>query len=277
MKRIIHIFFFVFAFTNIFFGQTTPEERRTVEIERERKDTAQKLGHLENQRPPLPKTERFYGKITKEQRKRITPTEADVLKYKQFLKLPGTSIVKILPNPKCNAMVVNADDLKCTQALPIIGMGSRYSFSKETHSDLLRSDISFSDNNFSVGFLSNLTGIIVDLGDADINSITLNTKEIEILTSLSPTRRYSEITMQKQQLEKGFDSKGKRYTTKSLVKLNNTYALRSINYYKVKYYRLIDFYDDITLIFKVINIDSDGSVTLIWKELKKDFKVQVSR
>jgi hypothetical protein len=276
MKKSGFTFFLIWCLSSLLFGQTNDDERRTANTDRERKAYNEMISRVENQRPPLGKIQRFYGKLTKEQKKRITPSEADYSKYAQFLKSPGTGIVKILPNPKCNLQVVKSDDLKCAQALPIVGMGSSYSFSKESHSTPFRYDISFTDNNLLVGFRNTLSGLIIDLGNADINSINLNTEEIQFLTSFLPEKSYPQISEQRERFAKGFESKGRLYTTKSIAKIDTTYALRSVNYYKARYsrnVRLVDFYDDITVVFRIVNVDSEGAITLIWKELKRESDV----
>jgi len=270
IKRIGFTLFCFLTFSTLVFGQSTSEQ------EFERKTVREILERSENQRAPLPKIERFYGKLTKEQEKRITPSDKNVTKYRQFLSLSKTGIVKILPNPKCDPRIVNANDLKCTQGLPIIGMGSRYSFSEESHSALFKSDISYSDNNLSVGFTPLLLGLIVDLGDLDINSVNSNNEEIQFLTRFLPAKRLSEIPKQREQFAKGFEYKDKIYNTNVLARINKTFAMRSVNYYKVRYYRWVNYYDDITLVFRIVDIDSDGEITLIWKELKKDSKLRVS-
>ena len=269
IKRIGFTFFCVITFSSLFFGQLTPEQ------ENERKRTKETLERLENQRGTLPKIKRFYRKLTEEQEKRITPSAENVTKYRQFLNLSKTGIVKILPNPKCDLRIVNANDFKCAQALPIVGMGSVYSFSEESHITPSRADIFFIDNNLIVGFRGNLLGLIVDLGDLDINSINLNTEEIQFLTRFLPVRRFSEIPKQQKQLTEDFETNGKIYTTKALASLNRTFAMRSVNYYRVRYFRWVNYYDDITLVFRIIDIDSEGAVTLIWKELNKDSKVKI--
>ena len=275
MRKTGFTFLLILGLSSLLTGQTNDDERRTANTDRERKAHNEMINRVENQRPPLKKIQRFYGKLTKEQKKRITPSEADYSKYTLFLKSPGTGIVKILPNPKCDLRIVNAVDLKCAQALPIAGMGSSYSFSKESHSTPFRYDISFTDNNLSVGFRDTLSGLIIDLGNSDINSINLNTEEIQFLTNFLPAKSNSEVLKQREQFAKGFESKGRVYTTKSFARLNTTYALRSVNYYKARYYRLVDYYDDITLVFRIVNIDSEGAITLIWKELRKKANVRL--
>lgn len=271
IKGIVFTFWCFSTLTTLLFGQLSAEQ------ENERKRTKEILERSENQRASLPKIKRFFGKLTKEQEMRITPSNENVIKYREFLNNSKTGIVKILPDPKCDLRIFDANDLKCAQALPIVGMGSWYSFSEESHIIPFRTDISFTDNNLSVGFTGNLLGLIVQMDDSDINSIDLNNEEIQFLASFSPAKSYSEIKTKQEQFTKGFKVKDKIYSTKALAKLNRTYAMRSINYYKIRYFRWVDYYDDITLVFRIIEIDSEGGLTLIWKELKKDSKVRMSR
>lgn len=270
IKGVIFISFVILILTGFVRGQYS-------NIEAERKSDAKTLERLENQTAPLPKTKRFYGnKLTKEQKERITPSKAAFVKYKDFLKAPGTGIVKILPFPNCHPVVVDAGDSKCARALPIIGNGSQYSFYRESHTDFSTSNLSFSNNNFSVEFRSNLVGLIADLGVPDINSVTLDTAEIKSLTSFPPSRRYSEVLKQTLEFKKGSAAAdGKIYTTEAPVRLDHVYAIRTVNYYRVRYFSWVNLYDDLTLVFQVVDIDADGALTLIWKTLKKNSKVEI--
>ena len=277
MRNIIITFFFILTFVGLSLEQAPNlNDAQHKALDKERENTTKIFESSENQRAPLPKIKRFYGELTKEHRKLITPSEADFAKYKEFLNFSKTGIVKILPYPKCDPNLVDANDLKCVQALPIIGNGSRYSFYKKSHIDFQSLNISFSDDKFSLLFRSNLLGIIVDLGESDINLFTLNTKEIRSLTSFLPTKKYSEVSNQMKQFRKGFTLEDKFYTTETPAKINNIYALRTVLYYKVKYFSWVNFYDDLTIVFQVVNKDSEGALTLIWKELKKDSRVEIS-
>jgi hypothetical protein len=220
---------------------------------------------------------RFYGKLTKEQEKRITPSIENVAKYRQFLDAPNTGIVKILPNPKCDLRIFDANDLKCAQALPIVGMGSSYSFSEKSHTKPSRVDISFTDNYLSTGFTDNLLGLIVQMDDADLNSIGLDTQEIKLLNGFVPSKSFSENNKKRGLFSNGFRYKGRAYSSRALAGVGKTYALRSINYYRIRYFRWVDYFDDITLVLRIVEIDPDGALTLIWKELKKDSKVRLPK
>lgn len=268
--RICFVFSLCLSFTLPLFGQPSS-------IDYERSSDRKTLERLENQRAPLPRLAQFYGKLSKEQKKRITPSNENLIRYREFLKISKTGAVKILPNPKCNLRIVSADDLKCAQALPIPGMGSWYSFIKESHSASFRPDISLVNKRMFVGFVGNPSGLIVDLGDVEINSVNLNTAEVCLLNDFSPTKYYSEISKQRERFARGFERQGKFYKPDVLAKLNTVYAMRSTVYYKLRHFRFVYYFDDITLAFRIVDIDPEGAITLIWKELKKDSRVEVSR
>lgn len=270
IKTIVFSFIWLLASMTLLFAQLTPEQ------ENERKRDKQILERLENQRRRMPKPRVLNEKLTKEQKKRITPSVENVTKHRRFLSLSKTGIVKILPIPKCDFKVVDVNDLKCIEVLPILGMGSRYSFSEKSHTALFKAELFLSGNNLSVGFSSRLLGLIVDLGDLDINSVNLKTKEIQLLSGFLPTKRFSEISKQRTEFSKGFEAEGRKFMTNVPVRVNTTYAMHSINYYQVGNLIRGNYYDDITIVFRIIEIDSDDSVTLIWRELKKDSKVAIS-
>lgn len=263
----------------------TANESREV-LNREAQIRNSELWKSENQREiKIRKHKGFFGtKLKKEQKERLNPLDSDVKKYKDFLKDSENGIVKILPNPKCDTKIVDVSDLKCVQALPNYGNGSIYSFYTRSHLDTTdsriyrTSNISFLDDKFFVQFRGNLLGLITTLDISDINSVSLETKEIKGLKSFSPTREYSELFSQQEKFYQTKNVEGKIYTTAVPAKLNNLYAMRTVNYYNLNYFgKIHKYYDDLTLVFQVVNQDSDGALTLIWRDLDEKTRVQVSK
>lgn len=67
--------------------------------------------------------------------------------------------------------------------------------------------------------------------------------------------------MQKKQLINGVEINGRLYKNNVVMKIDTTYLLRSVNYSFERSFK------EITVVFRVIRKDDDGSVVLIWKEL----------
>lgn len=270
MKRTPLILCFIIFLTGFSFGQITADEARSARMDARIKANLEGARRREDiQQPPL-RSGIPWGVLTKEQKKLLTPSAEITEKYKNFLKGSKTGIAKLLPNPKCDPRVLNVNNVKCLQMIPIIGNGSRYSFKEKTHLKPLLTDISFTDDVFSSGFW----GLFVDLENADINLIDSGMEEIKFLNSFALPKKQSELLPQMLQLQKGFVSNNKFYSTRIPAKSNNTYAMRSASHYYdgSKYV-----FNDITVAFRVVEKDSDGAVTLIWKELKKGKNVKVSR
>ena len=287
MKRLSLIICFVLILANFLFAQTVEdysrlEGNKSAEIRQseqmETARSARSLPGLGESLPKMPFRKKIYsGKLSKEQKKLIIPSEENLLKYKQFLETPKTGIVKILSDPKCDANVVDANNLKCVNVIPIYGYGAMYSFSEETHTKPNTAEIFLIDDFFKVGFLGNFSSLIVDLGDKDINSIGENTEEAKVLSSIAPVKVYSKFLSQKQIIDKGISFNGRNYKTGVLAKINHAYILRSIKYYSIRYFALEYYYDDITIAFRVVEKDSEGNMTLIWKELARKKKVNLAR
>ena len=67
--------------------------------------------------------------------------------------------------------------------------------------------------------------------------------------------------MQKKQLINGVEINGRLYKNNVVMKIDTTYLLRSVNYSFERSFK------EISVVFRVIRKDDDGSVVLIWKEL----------
>lgn len=286
VKKLISIIYLGFILTGSLFAQKAQDYRQrdaSKSSPTNRRDQAALPDSAEPIRRQMPFSKiairrKFYeGKLSKEQKKLLIPAEEIVLKYKQFLKTPETGIVKILSDPKCEENILDVNNLKCVNALPIYGNGAHYSFSKKTHAGFNTAEISLTDNFFKVGFLANFSSLIIDLGNIDINSVGENTEEAKILQSVVPVKSFSKFPVQKRVLDRGFFFNGKQYKTSAPAEINHTYILRSVRYYTVYYFMSEPYYDDITIAFRFVERDSAGNVTLLWKKVAQKKNVHLAR
>lgn len=201
-------------------------------------------------------------------------------KYAGLLKNEKMRLIRLYPDKNCDllyAREVSVDDIeRCKDAVPYAGGGSKYSFEKKSNAEW--GDIHFIDNKLVTGGFS--TSIIGKLGDGDLQDVNLTSGAVKFLTELKPTATRTEFKEQNKTFEKGIIFNGFYYSLSVSPELNSVYVLRSITYtsgiestmrkgtvfYKTS--NKLRTTDDITVAFKIVGQEKDGSVILLWKELK---------
>lgn len=199
---------------------------------------------------------------------KIKPPQRYLVQYAEFLKDKGTGLARLRPYSKCDeGITVNVTELeRCADSLKIRGDGSFYSFRNRTNLNESKnfSDIQFADEKFVVGSLTQF-GLIRELGtDMSFDSLNIKSDEIDFLLRYKPKYDFREVKLEKERLEKGLIDK---FSSSANLKLNSTYILRSIAY-KLPFINFLDDRTDIIVAFKVIAQEDDGSVILLWKQIK---------
>lgn len=233
-------------------------------------------------------------------------------KYKELLDDKKTHLTRLQPDKNCYGKYqVSVEQLeRCSNVIPIPGGGALYSFRsalkfpKQSLVMVLIEDemilttskptqgfeqvdwwnIRFINDKFIVQN-SNMRGIISEIGDVDLKSIDLTSKELEFLNNFKQKDTLPEIKEQSDALKNGISFNNFVYSNTSPVKVNSTYVLRSIDYGSIigqtmflKQYppakqlkmkkSFVDERADLTIAFKVVGREDDGSVIILWKELK---------
>lgn len=177
----------------------------------------------------------------------LAPPRADAAAHDAFLAQPGTGLVRLLPREKWDGK------------LSTRGGGAYYSFTNKTHEYGYGSDIQLEQDYFSVGFAGADYGLLVNLGDVPLETLTAEAEGVSHLAGLATPSAESEARDLKRRTKRGFEEGGRTYHSRLPVGVRQTYALRSINYSQW----------DVLVGFRVLRQDSDGSVVLLWKFLKK--------
>lgn len=205
---------------------------------------------------------------------------ADLLKDKKMY------LVRIYPDQKCNLLnektISSQEAERCDGIIPYAGGGSFYSFKEKTNVYFTSSgaDIHFIDGKFIVDLKRFGKGIISEIGDVDLENISLNSASVKFLIESEPKKTLVEAKEENKLLEKGINSNGFNYSSAAFIKLNSTYVMRSIAY-KTK--ERIVFKNtrpgqevtdisgtskDELIAFKVVGQEKDGSIIILWKKLK---------
>ena len=238
---------------------TSPEEAQAV----------RKLSTLQKLTNPI------YRKATKEELKTIAPNPQLFQKYGAFLKQSDTGLTKLAADVGCaeSTKVVVATEECLKYTMP--GAGHAFSFRTENYRIPRLADINYIDNSFQASGIL-LHGIFVDLGDVPFEKVNLKTKGMNFLINFKPEPDYQKAKEISEQTVKGIEKDGFLYRRGLIAQENTTYVLRSIAY-SGKYFRAIggitynefnfDRRRDIIVVFRIIEKDADGGVTILWKKL----------
>jgi hypothetical protein len=187
----------------------------------------------------------------------LAPSEEDRAAFAEFLGQPDTGLIRLLPRE------VFDKDSKLT----IRGGGAYYSFNRLTHAYGYGSDIELQQGHLMVGFAGADYGMLVKVGDGPVDTITLDHPSVRFLSAYSAATEEPQARLEHRRFATGTTIDGLPVKSRLPVEIDTTFVLRSINYNN----------SDLLLAFKVIGKDPDGSVTLLWKLLKKYPKPELAR
>ncbi len=191
--------------------------------------------------------------------------------YADLLRNEKTGLARVFPDRKCDrGMVVDVSELeRCSGVYPLLGAGSHYSFRNRTNLNRKTwADINFTDDKFIAGSQTEF-GLISELGDVALDSLTLRSKELAFLKGYQPKTKMSQINKEREIFVKGLTINGLTYKLSAPATLHSAYVLRSVAY-ALGNFDGLDIRLDIIVVFKVIARESDGSLILLWKQLKSD-------
>ena len=221
----------------------------------------------------------LYRKPTKKELQAVAPDAGLLKKYDDFLRRDDTGLFKFVADYGCaeNTKIVTATENCLKFSMP--GAGNSYSFRTNNYRLRRLADLTYNGKYFYVaGVLTH--GILVSVGDVPLENITLQTAGTKFLNEFQPAADFEKAAEIDQQLIKGVQKDGFFYSRALSVLENTTYVLRSIAYNGKSFravrgvtYNEFDFdkRKDVTIAFRVVRLDSDGSVTILWKELlRKD-------
>ena len=218
----------------------------------------------------------YYRKPTKKELKTIKPHEDDLRKYTRFLKGKNTGIINLVLDAGCNSnskVLVVSD--KCRKyTMP--GGGASFSFRKKTYRVSHLSDITYTKSGLiAKGTL--VEALFMSLGDVPIDKVSMETKGIDALASIKPSKSIEELNKFAVNLKKGVVRKGFAYARGVLPKQNRTFIMRSIAY-QGKWLRAaagitynefeFDKRRDVIIAFRIVRKNEDNSITILWKQLQ---------
>lgn len=255
-------------------------------------DNARKRGEFESRtRPPAssipaaarrrssrPRTD-SDGPTAAETTEMLRPPPAYLVTYKDFLKDKDHGIFRIWPDKGCDkGLTVSVESLeKCKDVIPVKGGGSLYSFRIRNHDSQSVDfwDLHFIDGNL-VGGNDSVQMIIAETDVADIETINRKNSVFESLSKYEPKSTRAEIKKQNIDLQKRIEFDGKSFSNQVQPKLDHVFAARVVAYFEKGAVGSSSGsrYDgrglDLILAFQVVATEPDGSLVILWKELKRD-------
>lgn len=172
----------------------------------------------------------------------VKPTKSQKAPYLAFLKAENTGLFKVIPEE--NSGVIKVGDNRGF----IPREGAYYSFARRRH-DRTIADLKLVEGQFKIGLSDYAFVDSVDLGDVSLESVTSEIPSAAHLAALTPPLDVEAI-----------ETARKRSSLAVTAKLGQTYLLRSVIYNGY----------DILVAFRVVEIEQDGSMLILWKMLKKD-------
>jgi hypothetical protein len=199
------------------------------------------------------------------EKKLLQPSGEDELRFAEFLRLPGTGLIRLFPPGR--RRVVSVADLASGRRPGFGAFASLYSFSKEKHGNSLHgyvdprlgwADLRLLNGRFVTGFTGESLGVLVALGNVNLETVGPETYGVTGLTNIVPPADYLEAATLSRRNRAGFALESFRYGASLPIADKMTYVLRSTSNKRA----------DLLVAFRVIRVDETGGVTLLWHKLK---------
>jgi hypothetical protein len=165
------------------------------------------------------------------------------------------------------------------------GNGSNFSFRLNDYVATSLADLTINGRSiYSAGVLSQ--GIMVGLGDVQIDDVSLSSQGVKYLFDFVPAKTLTEAEAQMNPFDSGLTVGDYLYSRAFKPEQNRTFALRVVAYRAIWEPSSTDskgsftfvgsndpfYYDerkDIIVVFRIVKIELDGSITFIWRELNR--------
>ena len=195
----------------------------------------------------------------------LAPAVEDHERFAEFLQLSDTGLIRMFPPGR--RRVISIADLETGRRPGFGAYASLYSFTKEKHGNGLNgyvdprlgwAELRLWNGRFVTGVTGESLGVLVALGDVPLETVTAETYGVTGLANIVPPADYFEAASLSRRNRAGFALERFRYGSSLPVAENTTYVLRSTSNKRA----------DLLVGFRVIRVDDNGSVTLVWRKLK---------
>ena len=206
----------------------------------------------------------------------LSPEIEDSTKYAEFLKQAGTGLTKLIRDFGCDEYSPVVPNQQVCSRFTMPGAGSAFSFRVPDYQQWKLADVLYDGKSF-VAFGQMSLGMLVDLGDVLLENVQTDTKGLEYLIRFEPSGEVHEATRQNTTIADGVSDGAFVYRKFLPAVAGHTYVIRSVafrgkvprEHYGTKYNELdFDKRKDITVAFRVVRRDFNGTVTIVWRILQ---------
>lgn len=174
----------------------------------------------------------------------LAPGAEDLAKYAAFTQGPDSGVIRIMPRSRATYLATIREG------------GAYYSFTGLTHEYGSGSQIALERGYFSTGFAGADFGFLKSLGDVRLEIISTESESVSALTTYVPPQSEPGARAEQGKFHSRTDA---LYINRVEAKMDQTYAVRSVIFGN----------SDILVAFRVVRKDTDGSLTLVWKMLRR--------
>jgi hypothetical protein len=185
------------------------------------------------------------------EQKILAVADSDRAEFVAFLSQPQTGIFRLLPRE------VYAGNRKRGLAHP--AGGASYSFVNSSHESTKGYDIQLYNEDLTVGFAGADYGMLLNTGDTPLDQIGAEHAAVRALLDYTPASAEGDARTAHTTLWQGMKLSDFVFKSRLPAKVSNTYLLRSVLYDD----------SDIAVAFRVTRKDTDGSLIILYKVLKK--------
>lgn len=174
----------------------------------------------------------------------LAPGADDLAKYAAFTQGSESGVVRLMPRG----------------VTPIVSSiregGAFYSFIDRTHEYGAGSAIALENDRFSTGFSGANFGFLKMIGDVRLEDLTTESDTARTLVNYVPPQSEPAARVEQGKFQAGTDAV---YVDHIQAKVDQTYLVRSVIYGN----------SDTLTAFRVVRKDTDGSLILVWKILRR--------
>lgn len=185
----------------------------------------------------------------------LAPAKEDEAAYATFLDQPNTGLIRLLPRERYDTEVYR----EVKKTITLRGGGAYYSFSRRSHEYGAGSDIAWQAEYLSVGFAGADYGMMTAVEDVSLESLTPEHYAVQLLSKYVPPKSEPEARLEYRRFQEGTTISDWPFLSRLPARPGITYLLRSISYGQ----------GDLLVGFRVIRKDTDNSLIILWKLIKK--------
>lgn len=192
----------------------------------------------------------------------LAPSAEDQQAYADLLQQPDTGLARLLPRE-----TYDVDANKKNQALTVRGGGAFYSFTRQTHEYGWGTQIGLSQGHLLTSFAGADYGMLTNLGDVPLEAISIESEGVKFLASYERANDEPQARAEYRRFGTGDSIGGTLFKTGLPATVSNSYVLRGIHYSD----------SDVLVAFRIVRQDTDGSLIIAWRLLKKYPKPELAR